>query len=228
MDAPLAERLAVVADCVRSRSTEFSDAVDQFVQRLQSAGAGEFAPAPGDAMPPFVLPDERGRLMCLESLLEEGPVAIAFLRGHWCPYCRLTAKALAEVQTEVATMGARIVVISPELHAYSAALKDEAGGRYPILADIDNGYAMALNLAIWVDEAMSGLIASAGWDIPKYSGNPSWLLPVPATFVVDRSGIVRARFVDADYRRRMDIDELKAGIRAATEQSGASLQLAED
>lgn len=226
MDAPIGDRLQIIADCVRSLSTKFAGAVDQFVNRLKSAGAGEFAPAPGERLPDFILPDERGKLVNLHGLLEDGPLAIVFIRGHWCPYCRLTARALAEVQAEIDAMGGRIVVISPELHSYSETLKEEAGGRYPILADIDNGYALTLNLAIWVDEAMSGLIASAGWDIPKYTGNPSWLLPIPATFVLDPSGIIRARFVDPDYRRRMDIDALKGAIRAISEPPATSLQRA--
>jgi peroxiredoxin len=213
MDAPLKVRLQLIADTVRSLSTEFAGAVDQFVSRLKSAGAGEFAPVPGDVMAPFVLPDERGRLISLASLLEDGPVAITFVRGHWCPYCRTTAKALAEVQEEIASLGTRIVLISPELHVFSTALKEEAHSTYPILADIDNGYALSINLAIWVDEAMSELIAGAGWDIPKYTGS-SWLLPIPATYVVDPSGVIRSRFVDPDYRRRVDLDELKRAIRS--------------
>jgi peroxiredoxin len=225
MDAPLKVRLQLIADTVRSLSTEFAGAVDQFVSRLKSAGAGEFAPVPGDVMPPFVLADERGRLISLASLLEDGPVAITFVRGHWCPYCRLTAKALAEVQEEIASLGTRVVLISPELHVFSTALKEEAQSTYPILADIDNGYALSINLAIWIDEAMSGLIAGAGWDIPKYTGSRSWLLPIPATYVVDPSGVIRSRFVDPDYRRRVDIDELKKAIRSVTAPH-SNLQLA--
>ena len=41
-----------------------------------------------------------------------------------------------------------------------------------------------------------------------------WLLPIPAVFVLDRDGIVRARHVDPDYRRRMEIDDLVAAVRA--------------
>jgi peroxiredoxin len=222
MDAPIGERLRLIADAVRALPGNFAEAVDQFVGRLMATGAGEFAPAPGDAMPPFVLPDEKGRLTSLDSILAEGPAAIVFLRGHWCPYCRLTAAALAQTQADVRALGARIVVISPELHAFSTTLKEQSRGEYPILADIDNGYALSINLAIWVDEAMSGLIAGAGWDIPKYTGNGSWLLPIPATFVLDRDGVIRARFVDPDYRRRMDLDDLKSALRDVATRPAAS------
>jgi peroxiredoxin len=39
-------------------------------------------------MPDFALPDDGGRIVRLEELLSEGPVAIMFHRGHWCPTAR--------------------------------------------------------------------------------------------------------------------------------------------
>ncbi|NJO32795.1 MAG: AhpC/TSA family protein, partial [Rhodospirillales bacterium] len=53
---------------------------------------------------------------------------------------------------------------------------------------------------------------AAGWDISKYQDNENWTLPIPATFVVGKDGRVKARFVDPDYRKRMDIDELVAAV----------------
>ena len=46
-----------------------------------------------------------------------------------------------------------------------------------------------------------------------FQGNESWMLPIPATFVVGRHGKIVARFVDPDYRRRMAIDDLLAALR---------------
>src|ERR671914_2264885 len=63
MDAPLGERLAFIADAVRSLNASFAEAVDRLVIRLQQSGAGASAPDVGDPMPPFVLPDDGGRLV---------------------------------------------------------------------------------------------------------------------------------------------------------------------
>jgi peroxiredoxin len=41
------------------------------------------------------------------------------------------------------------------------------------------------------------------------------MLPIPATFVVGRDGVVKARFVDPDFRRRMAVEELIAALKAA-------------
>jgi peroxiredoxin len=211
MDAPLNDRMQVIADAVRSLSAEFAGAVDTFVGRLQAAGAGDGAPGPGEPMPPFLLPDQDGRLLRLESLLGQGPVVIAFHRGHWCPYCRLNAFALAQLQDQIGA--ARIVAITPELQKHTAELKAESGAGFPILSDMDNAYALALNLAIWVDDTMAGMIDAAGWNIPTFNGAQAWVLPIPATFVLDSDGIITARDIDPDYRRRMDLDELVAAVR---------------
>ena len=215
MDAPLGERLKLIADTVSSLSDVFAGAVDSFVGRLKSAGAGEFAPKRGERRAPFVVPNEQGKVVGLDSLLAKGPAAIVFLRGHWCPYCQLTAAALTQVQSRIAGTGGTVVVITPEILPFTRALRDQSQAAFPTLIDMDNGYAMSINLVIWVDESMSGLIASAGWDVPKYQGNSSWMLPIPASFVVNPRGEIVARFVDPDYRKRMDLDELVNALRGA-------------
>ena len=56
-------------------------------------------------MPPFILPDETGRLVDLNSLLRKGPVAVMFYRGHWCPYCRLNVRAVIQAQDRIKALG---------------------------------------------------------------------------------------------------------------------------
>src|SRR4051794_2208575 len=102
MDVPLSQRLKVVADEVQRMSPRFAAAVDRMVARLADNGVGLAAPAPGEPMPEFVLPDETGRLVSLSQLLAQGPAVISFNRGHWCPYCRLNVDALAKAEPEVA------------------------------------------------------------------------------------------------------------------------------
>lgn len=212
-DVPLGERLGYIADQVRSLSTLFAEAVDTFVGRLESAGAGKDAPQLGAPMPGFLLPDDEGHFVSLEKLLETAPVAVAFHRGHWCPYCRLNAGGLAEVQDELKPV--QIVAISAETQQFTREIKAEAGARFPFLTDFGNGYALSLNLAVWVDDAMSTLIDGAGWDVPHYQGQQGWILPIPSVFVVGQDGLIKARHVDPDYRRRLELDDLRAAAKLA-------------
>ena len=103
----------------------------------------------------------------------------------------------------------------PDRQQFAVEFKEEADATFPVLLDTDNGYALSLNLVFWVDKEMGRMIAQAGWDVPRYQGNKTWMLPVPATFVVGSDGEVKARFVDPDYRRRMEIEDLLAALKAA-------------
>jgi peroxiredoxin len=216
MDAPLNEKLDHVAGAVHSISPQFGEAVDRLVGRLQKSGAGATAPNPGDRMPLFLLPDEKGQLVSLDTILTKGPAAIVFHRGHWCPYCRINTDALAESQRQVEAEGKQIIAIMPDRQQFARSLKTEANANFPILTDMDNGYALSLNLVIWVGEEMRRMIFEAGWDIAAYQGNNSWMLPIPATFIVGTDGRVRSRFVDPDYRKRMAIEDLLNALNDAT------------
>jgi peroxiredoxin len=215
MDASLSERLETFANVARTLRPEIQEAVDRMVERLKSSSAGEAARKRGDTMPSFTLPDETGSLVSLEDLLADGPVAVTFHRGHWCPYCRINTRALSEAQGRIKAIGAQIVAIMPERQQFAATFKTEAGLDCPVLTDIDNGYALSLNLAIWVANELEQLMAASGRDLPCYHGNDAWFLPFPATFVLDDDGIVRERFIDPEYRRRMAVEDLLEALRTA-------------
>ena len=215
LDAPLNERLATYANSVRSLNAAFADAVDGLVARLKTSSAFAKAPKVGDAMPAFLLPDEAGRLVALDDLLAKGPLAITFARGHWCPYCRIAVSALADIADDANAAGGQIVAIVPDRQQFSAKLKRESGAPFPILTDLDNGYALSLGLVFWVGEEMRQMMQGRGADLASSQGNDSWFVPVPATFVVGRDGLIAARHVDPDYRQRMEIDAVLAALRDA-------------
>ena len=190
-------------------------AVDRFVARLRNADAGAAAPQVGDAMPGFLLPDHAGHLVSLEDLLEKGPVALTLHRGHWCPYCRINITALAQAHQDVAKTGGQVVAILPDLQQFAEEFQAEAHAPFPVLSDVDNGYAAALNLLVWMGEEMTDLVRKLGIDLPSYQGNESWTFPIPATFVIGGDGRIKARFVDPDYRKRMPIETLLDALRNA-------------
>ena len=161
---------------------------------------------PGEAMPPFMLPDETGRLGQPGIAGRQGPVVVMFYRGHWCPYCRLNVRAVIQAQDQIKALGGQIVAIMPETQKYAERFKSDSGAPFPVLTDLDNGYALSLNLAIWLGSEIQQLLSYL--DLSEFHGNDGWVLPIPATFVVGRDGVVKARFVDPDFRKRMEIDDL--------------------
>ena len=217
MDGTLGEQLQAYAAAGREIFPAYGTAVDRLVARLKENGGGENAPRPGKAMPPFLLPDEKGRLISLKSLLAAGPVAVMFFRGHWCPYCRLNVRAVSRAIDRIEAVGGQVVAIMPEVQAFAGQFKAEAGLRFPVLSDLDNGYALSLNLAIWLGAEIKELLSYQ--DMASFYGNDGWVLPIPATFVVGRDGKIKARFVDPDFRKRMEIDDLVAALKSARQNS---------
>src|SRR5262245_45989202 len=95
-------------------------------------------------MPPFHLPDEAGHIVSLDQLLTKGPVAVTFHRGHWCPYCRLNTRALAQAQKEIETEGCQIVAIMPDRQQFAEKFKTESQARFTILTELEQGYAFSI------------------------------------------------------------------------------------
>lgn len=212
MEGPVNDRLAAYANALREINPAFADAVQRLVNRLQQNGCGENAPMPGDLMPPFALPDHTGQIVTLHSLLNNGPAIITFQRGHWCPFCRINLAAIQQNMDTIRRARGQTVAITPDRQEFLVAFKTDSSAQFPILTDLDNGYALSLNLAIWVGRELERMMGERGRSLPDFQGNDAWLLPIPATFVVGQDGIILRRYVDPDFRRRMDIDDLLGAL----------------
>jgi peroxiredoxin len=214
MDAPLGRRLAAYADAMRDLQSPFADEYDRVVARLKSGKVGAGSPRVGEAMPPFLLPSANGRMVALDKLSQRGPVVVSFNRGHWCPFCKIELRALAGAEREYTELGANVVSIIPDRQPFSGSLAADLSDKILILSDIDNGYALSLGLAMWVGDPLRELMRGNGLRLDEYQGNEAWLLPLPATFVVSVDGRVVARFVDANFRKRMETDAILRALRA--------------
>jgi len=155
-------------------------------------------------MPPFILPDAAGRLVSLSSLLQDDPLVISFNRGHWCEYCAIQLAALSQAMSEIAARGASVVSIMPETGTFAAKIGADIIHAFPILSDFDNGYALDVGSVVWLGDSVRRLYQRDGLDIEHYQGNDMWFVPIPATFVVGGDGKIIKRYIDPDFRTRME------------------------
>jgi peroxiredoxin len=214
-EAPLGERMEAFSVAVRKFGLPFAEAYDSLVERLKSGQAGSKAPRRGDVMVPFVLPDSDGRLVYLDELLQMGPVVVSLNRGHWCEYCAIELTALHKALGEISRCGGTVVSIMPEREAYTAKAGARIDNAFSILSDLDNSYALALGLTVWLGEEVRKLYLSHGLLLEQYQGTSSWFVPIPATFVVGRDGVIVDRFVDPDFRKRMEIEDILTALKRA-------------
>jgi peroxiredoxin len=100
--------------------------------------------------------------------------------------------------------GASLVAISPQRPDTEQAVLLKNFLQYAVLSDLGNIVARQFGLVYRLDEAVQKLFRGYGVDLAAVNGDDSWELPLPGTFVIDRTGIVRLAFVDVDYTKRLE------------------------
>ena len=118
------------------------------------------------------------------------------------------------VYGEIKALEAELVVISPELSKFSAELAARHKLAFPILGDHACQIAQTFGLAFTLPDDLRGVYLSFNNDLAVRNGEPSWQLPMPARFVIDRNGIVRTADVDPDYTVRPEADLTVAALKS--------------
>lgn len=123
---------------------------------------------------------------------------------------------MQDVLGELEEHGAHLVALTPHLPEYSLEMMDKHSLNFHMLSDPGNAYAARLGLRFTLPEDLKQVYRSFGIDLPKYNGDDSWTLPIPARLVVDSGGIIRAADIDADYTRRPEPAKAIADVAALT------------
>jgi peroxiredoxin len=159
----------------------------------------------GTKAPSFELPDHNGKLVSLDDLLSkasQGRVVVMFIRGRWCPFCVGQMEAMSSISAQLAEAGASMVAISPQTEKQAFFMRDQHRLAFPILVDARNEVARRFGLVYRVPEEQQGLYRSTFVNLPFTNGDPSWELPIPATFVVDSDGTILYASANEDYTER--------------------------
>lgn len=173
-------------------------------EKLKATGIAEHSLQVGQMMPEFSLPDPTGRLVSSRELLARGPLLVTFYRGNWCPYCNLALAALQTHLPEIQSLGASLVAISPQTPDNSLTMQEKHSLAFPVLSDKNLTVARRFGLVFTLPDELRPIYKDFGIDLVKQNGTDTYELPLPATYLIDRSGKVRNAFIEVDYRRRLD------------------------
>jgi peroxiredoxin len=116
-------------------------------------------------------------------------------------------EALKEIDSEVRALGARIVVLTPELERYTHALHKKLNLPFDILTDLHLKTAEQFGLVFTFPDYLRELYKSSGTTLDRFHDESEYRLPIPARFIVDSNGLIRAADVNADYTIRPEPSE---------------------
>ncbi|MGB0008911.1 MAG: redoxin domain-containing protein [Candidatus Sulfotelmatobacter sp.] len=125
-------------------------------------------------------------------------------------------EALREIDSEVRALGARIVVLTPELERYTRALHKKLDLPFDILTDLHLKTAEQFGLVFTFPDYLRDLYKSFGSTLDRFHDESEYRLPMPARYIVDSNGLIRAADVNADYTIRPEPDETVKQLRTLT------------
>jgi peroxiredoxin len=186
----------------RSSSDNAADAV------FDATGIAARARRAGDLAPDATLPDGAGRPVRLSDVWHKGPLVLVFFRGGWCGYCNLQLRAWQQRADELARLGATLLAISPQTPDHSMRTAADNQFMFAVLSDSNLEAANGFELAFTLPPELVSFYGSVGTDIPVLNGNGLWVLPVPATYVIDEKGCIRFAHIEEDIRKRAEPDDV--------------------
>lgn len=160
----------------------------------------------GDKAPDFTGYDQSGKMVESKKLLETGPMILFFYRGKWCPICNRYLKSYQDSLNIITDQGFNVVAITPEsIENVEQTIKFNKL-TFQVIYDCEEKIMRDYDVMFTVTKAYQDrILSSLSIDIAKNNGRETASLPVPATYIINRQGIIVAIQFDPDYKKRATV-----------------------
>jgi peroxiredoxin len=165
---------------------------------LREAGVPDGALKTNEPAPDFLLPEANGTLVSSLELRQTAPLIVTFVYGTWSPLCVARLRALHEANFSIRAAGARAIAITPETGDLPRNFKRDHRLDLEILSDLDLGVSLSFGLVSVAPAEIKSRLLQRGLDLSAPHGFSFWMLPMPATYVLDQRGIIRRACVGPD------------------------------
>jgi peroxiredoxin len=105
--------------------------------------------------------------------------------------------------------------VSPQTEKQAFFMHNQHRLAFPLLVDSHNQLARQFGLVYRVPEEQQALYSRTFVNLPFANGDPSWELPIPATFVIDRDGTILFGSANEDYTDRPEPFEILSAVCSA-------------
>ncbi len=163
----------------------------------------------GEKAPFFTAKDQNGKEFSLETELQKGAVVIIFYRGQWCPICNKHLSNLQDSLELIYEKGATVIAISPEKSEFLLKTQKKTKAEFTLLYDEDYKIAKAFDVIFNPTKMqlfMYNKLLRA--DLKNAQTDDSEQLPIPATFVINKEGIIIWRHFDPNYKKRSSVNAI--------------------
>jgi len=161
---------------------------------------------PGDKAPDFTGYDQSGAHMQSNKILENGPMVLFFYWGKWSPVCSRYLNNYQDSLDILTGMGVKIVAITPESIENVEQTVKLHNLSFTVIYDCQEQIMKDYNLMFNVTKEYQDSIRNhLSIDIAKNNGRDVAHLPVPATYIINRYGIIVAVHIDSDYDNRASV-----------------------
>jgi len=159
--------------------------------------------------PDFKANDQYGKEIRLKDVLKDSLVVLVFYRGQWDPYCNKYLRRLEDSSDLIRKKGARLLAISPEKQEFIAKTVEKTKASFSLMYDKEMKIAKSYAVAFVVDEKTVSRYKSADIDLAAASDQKEKIyLPVPAVYIISKEGTILYRYFDADYKKRVSVQDI--------------------
>jgi peroxiredoxin len=160
----------------------------------------------GVKAPMFSGVDQNGKTVSLKSALKaHQSVVLFFYRGQWCPYCNKHIKELQDSLNLLSGKDAYVIGVTPETKENIDKTIKKTNAGFSILQDKDDEIMKAYGVNFMMDDATFTKYKGYGVNLEANNGNTRHTLPVPATYIIDRSGKIKYVHFDPNYQKRASV-----------------------
>jgi peroxiredoxin len=209
----LAERKALIEKLV---PPDLQAIHKKVVEDLKASGIADRTLQPGGKAPAFELPDHNGKRVTSADLLSRGRLILCFIRGRWDPFCCGQLEAMNAYVPQFEHAGGSVAFVSPQTVKHSFFMHDQHKPRFPLLSDAGNQLARQFGLVYRVPNTpptdQQEIYRRVFINLPNTNGDPSWELPIPATYILDRDGTILYASANPDYTERPEPKEILAAL----------------
>lgn len=165
----------------------------------------------GEQAPMFIAKDNTGKTLDLKALLKtHKAVVLFFYRGQWCPYCNKQISHLQDSLELLTAKGAYVIGVTPETDENIVKTVGKTKASFSLVHDEDYKIMKDYKVNYVMEGALFDKYKNHGVDMEKNNGNTDHVLPVPATYVIDKNGKLIFVHFDKDYTKRPSVKSLLA------------------